>query len=223
MVGADGDRVIPRGEALVAVGVGRGVQHQDHRLEQLQGLRLIGPEHLIRDLHRGFEPCGLVPVDGVLEDRHGGVLRGDLRGPRGRRTPRIGQLREVGADLVEPRDIRRVGDDQRPDGTMLARLAPPLHAGAVAGSGDERIEVVLQHGIHRVLLARGVAGDDFGTGDGGPVGAPRVKIEALLGAEAGCRADDEPGQQYHCRAHESLRGAGGPPAAPGRRRTARTA
>ena len=191
VVGADADGVVPGGEALMAIGIGRGVQHEDHGLQDLKGLRLVRCRELVGDLHRGFEARRFVAMDRVLEDRNGRALRRDRRRPRRRCLARIGQLRQSGADLVELGEVCGIGNDQRPDGPVLRRAAPGLDPHAVARGGDQGVEIVLHHCVHGVLVAGGVAGDRFGARDRRPVGAAGVEIERLLGAERGHQADQK--------------------------------
>ena len=82
MIRTDADRVIPRREPLVTVGIGRGIEDDYDRFENLERLGLVGGGELVADLHRRLEPGRFVAVDRVLEDRHGRALRGNRRGAR---------------------------------------------------------------------------------------------------------------------------------------------
>ena len=185
VVCADADGVVPGGEALVTIGIGGWVQDHDHRLQDLQGLRLIRGGQLIGHLHGGLEARRLVAVHRILEDRNGGTLRSDRRRPRRRRLAGIGQFRQAGADLVELGEVRGVGNDERPNGPVLRRAAPRLDANAVARRGDQGVEIVLHHCVHGVLVAGSVAGDGFGARHGRAIGTAGVEVEGLLGGERG--------------------------------------
>ena len=199
MVGADGDRVIPGGEPLVPVGVGRRIEHHHHRLEDLERLRFVRRRQLIGHLQRRLEPRRFVAVDRVVEYRHGRTLRGDRRGARGRRLPWVGEFRHAGADLIELGQVRGIGDDQRSNRPVLGRTAPRLDPHAVARGGDQGVEIVLHHCVHRVLLAGRVAGDRFGAWHSGAIRATRVEVERYLGGKRGHERHD--GQQGKAGAH----------------------
>src|SRR2546422_9862737 len=77
----------------------------------------------------------LIAMHRVLEDGDRRALRRDGGGPRGGRLARVGQLREAGADLLELGEVRGIGNDQRPNGPVLARASPRLDAYAVARGG----------------------------------------------------------------------------------------
>ena len=183
MIGTHGDGVVPGGEALVTVGVRRRVQHDDHRLQDLERLRLVRRRELVGDLHGGFEPRRLVAVHRVVEHRDGGALRRDRGSASRRGFPGVAKLGEAAADLVELGEVRRIGDDQRADRPILCRFAPGLDAHAIARGGDQGVEIVLHYCVHGVLLAGGIAGDSLGPGNRGPVGAPGVEVERFLGGQ----------------------------------------
>ena len=199
VVRADADGVVPGGKTLMTIGVRRWVEHDDHRFQDLQGLRLIGRRELISHLHGGLEAGRFVAVDRILEHRDGRALRSDRGRPRRRRLARIGQLGQTCPDLVELCEVRRVGDDQRPNRAVLGRAAPRLDPHAVARAGDQSVEIVLHDCIHGVLFAGGVAGDRLGTGHGRSVGSAGVKVEGFLGGERGHERHD--GQQGKAGAH----------------------
>ena len=179
VVRTDAHRVVPRGEPLVAVGVGGGVQHQDDVLEDLERLGLIGREQLVGYLHRRLEPGGLVAVHRVLEHGDRRVAGRDVGGARGGGLARVGQLSDLGADLVEPGKVGRIGDDEGPDRPALGGAAPRLDAYALGRAGDEGVEIVLELGVHRVLLPGGVAEHHLRPRHGGSVRAAGVEVEGL--------------------------------------------
>ena len=138
---------------------------------------------MVGDLHRRFEPGGLVAVHGVLEERDRGGLRGDcLRACRGG-LARIHELRDRRSDLIQLGQIRGVRDDERPDGPVLRGSSPRLDAHAVARRRHQRVEVTLHHGVHRLRFARCIPGNRFGAGDRLPVGAAGIKVECVLGQD----------------------------------------
>src|SRR5207247_11285046 len=63
--------ILPGGKTLMTIGVRRWVEHDDHRFQDLQGLRLIGRRELIGHLHGGLEAGRFVAVDRILEHRNG--------------------------------------------------------------------------------------------------------------------------------------------------------
>ena len=177
MIGADCDGVIPRREALVAIGVRRRIQHDHERLEELDRLRLVGGCELIGDLHRRFEAGGFVAVHGVLKECDGGGLRGDGLGAGGGRLARVRELRDRRPDLVQLGQVRRIRDDERPEGPVLGGSSPRLDAYAVAGRRHQRVKVTLHHGVQRLLFARCIPSDRFGARHRLAVGAARVEVE----------------------------------------------
>ena len=179
VVGADADGVVPGGEPLVTVGVGGWVEHEDDVLQDRQRLRLVRGEHLVCHLHRGLEARRLVAVHRVLEQHDRRIARGDVRRAGGRGLAGIGELGNLGADLVEPGEVRRIGNDERADRPAFRRLPPPLDAHPLGCAGDERVEVALQLGVHRVLLPGGIAEDRLRAWHGGPVRAAVVEVEVL--------------------------------------------
>jgi len=185
VVRADAHRVVPGGEPLVTVGVGGGVQHQDHVLEDLQRLGLIRGEQLVGHLHRRLEPGGLVAVHRVLEQHDRRVARRDVGGPGGRGLARVGQLGDFRADLVEPGEVRRIGDDEGPDRPALRGPAPRFDAHALGRARDQGVEVVLEQGVHRVLLPGGVAEHRLRTWHRGAIRAAGVEVESLGGEGRG--------------------------------------
>ena len=191
VVRAHADGVVPRGETLVTIGIRRWVEDHDHRLQDLEGLRLVGGSELVGHLHGGFESRRFVAVDRVLEHRYGRALRRDRGRPRRRGFARIGQLRQAGANLIELREVLGIGNDQRPNRPVLGRASPRLDADAVARGGDQGVEIVLHHCVHGVLVAGRVAGDRFRAGDRRLIGAARVEVEQFLGGERGYQDDQK--------------------------------
>src|SRR2546428_13587778 len=96
MIRTDADRVIPRREPLVTVGIGRGIEDDYDRFENLERLRLVGGGELVGDLHRRLEPGRFVAVDRGLEERHGRALRGNRRGRRPWRVAGVGPPGQAG-------------------------------------------------------------------------------------------------------------------------------
>ncbi len=207
LVGAHRHRVVPRGKAFVPVGVGRRVEHQHDILEDVERGGLVGGEHLVGDLHRRLEARRLVAVHCVLEEHDRGVLGGDLRRPRRSGLAGVGELGDVGADLIEPGEVRGIGDDQRADRPVLERLTPALHAYAPGRAAHQRVEIVLQYGVHRLLLARRVPGDRLGARYRRAIGAARVEVELLC---AGGRREEDTEQERGKQTtyHDALRGEG---------------
>ena len=191
VVGPDADRVVPGGEALVAVGVGRRVQDEHHVLENQLRDGVLSGQHLIGDLHRRLKSSRLVAVHGILEHRDQRVPGGDLIGPCDAGFARVGQLSQLGADLIGAREVRGIGDDEHAIGAVLRGIAPGLGAHALGRRGDQRVEVALHDGVHRVLLTGGVAGDLLRSRYAVLIGTTGVEIERGLGGQRGheCEAD----------------------------------
>ena len=204
VIGADADGVVPGREALMPIGVRRWVEDNNHRLQDLLGLRFVRRGELIGDLHGRLESRRFVAVNRVVEHRDGRALRRDRGRPPGRRLARIHELRDTGPDLIEFGEVRRIRNDQGADGPVLARASPRLDSHAVGGGGDQGVEIVLHHCVHGVLAAGRVSGDCFGARHGGPIGAAGVEVERLLGGQRGCQRHHE--QQGEAGAHDVYRG-----------------
>ena len=121
----------------------------------------------------------------ILEHRDHRVAGGDLSGPRQAGLARVGQLPQLGADLIHAREVRGVGDDQHAIGPVLGRVAPGLGADALGRRGDQRVEVALHDGVHRLLFTGAVAGGLFRSRYAALVGATGVEVEWGLGGQRG--------------------------------------
>ena len=184
-----GEGVIPLHEALVALGVVGRVDDGDHVLEDRQRRAVLAGGELVGDLHRRLEGGRLVPIVGVVHPADGRRVAGDVLGIRRRGGARIAQSLDVGADLIEPRDI--IGrtdhhDLQRPalDGSTIGEDAHSI--GRRAGDGIDDPEHVPVVGVE---LPRFVAQQRRGRRHFAPVRTPAVEVE-LLGARRDGRNED---------------------------------
>ncbi len=145
-------RVVPHREPLMAVRIGRRVEDHQRVTQRVDGCRLLAGSQLIQRLHCGLESGRLVAVHRLVDPydyRHAVHDRGELG--CGHRS-RIGDPVEIGADLLQPRDVfRRRNEEQahRPPLVAAADLVYPHTVRRGLGYCQQRSLLRGILGVHR--------------------------------------------------------------------------
>jgi hypothetical protein len=213
-------RVDPGDEALVAVGIVRGVHEHHGVVEQPARERVLAGHQLVGHLHHGLERRRLVAVDAVVEPhRHRGFARELLQLCCAHAT-RVGELRIGLANGVEPRQVLRARDDEQRTLARLHRAPERLAAHAVGTRARDGVQHALHVAPRRVERAGGIAEHVGRARHTGLVRAAVIEIEAHrrgLGSEGyqqrgtsearGGEAARECGQEVAAHAGSSRQGA----------------
>ncbi len=154
---------IPRDRGLLAVGVERGHDQQDHAVEPLR-LRapLRGGGEPVRQQQRGLRPRHLVGVNSGRDQCAAGQTRDQPLAPGLIESARVRDPRPPGAQLLQSGHVRRAADDRRDHRPALDGRAQGDNAHAAARSGEGAqvplaLRVARQHPVGADVDAEHVA------------------------------------------------------------------
>jgi hypothetical protein len=177
---AHGDRVVPGREALVPVGIGAGVQDDEHVSQRADRRRLVARGQLIQRLHRGLEARRLVAVNALVDPDDRGDASDQRIGIRRAQGPRIRQSIEVCPDRIEPGNILGGGNEEESLYATLRRHSDLLDADPIAGGVRDCEQDALLPRELRVHVANTVSQQRIRPRDSGAVRAPVVEREVAV-------------------------------------------
>ena len=175
------DRVVPRDEPFVPVGVLACNDEHDSVFQNVERRRFVRRGELVNDLHHRLERRRFVAVYRVRHPRDRGRRTGDRLGVGGTRPTRVRQPTDVRLDLVHAGDVLGRRDRNDMLHAVLVRLADVVYLHALGRGRRDGLDHAFHLGVCRVKIAHVETQYALRPRHVRAVFAAGVKVELLLG------------------------------------------